>query len=83
MSCPTGGTRTGSRGASRGRICGRRWVQLAAVSEDQTKNSWTPLLEMLRDGPVVDNYPGPRGVRLVREPAEGPYRVRDELGDVS
>jgi hypothetical protein len=33
-------------------------VQLAAVSEDQTKNSWTPLLEMLRDGPVVDNYPG-------------------------
>lgn len=34
------------------------WVQLAAVSEDQTRNAWTPLLEMLRDGPVLDEYPG-------------------------
>lgn len=34
------------------------WVQFAAVSEDQTRNAWTPLLEMLREGPVVDNYPG-------------------------
>lgn len=34
------------------------WVQLAAVSEDQTRNAWAPLLEMLRDGPVVDEYPG-------------------------
>lgn len=33
-------------------------VQLAAVSEEQTKNSWTPLLEMLRMGPVMENYPG-------------------------
>lgn len=33
------------------------WVQVAAVSEDQTKNTWGPLLEML-EGPVVDNYPG-------------------------
>jgi hypothetical protein len=48
-----------------GQPVGRPWsslrtplVQLAAVSEDQTKNSWTPLLEMLRDGPVVDNFPG-------------------------
>ncbi len=32
-------------------------VQIAAVSETQTKNTWTPLLEML-DGPAVDNYPG-------------------------
>lgn len=32
------------------------WVQLAAVSEDQTKNSYGPLLEMLRDGPVLDEY---------------------------
>ncbi|WP_437022663.1 terminase [Streptomyces sp. enrichment culture] len=32
-------------------------VQVAAVSEAQTKNSWTPLLEML-DGPALDNYPG-------------------------
>jgi hypothetical protein len=34
------------------------WVQLAAVSEDQTRNAWTPLLEMLREGPVLDAYPG-------------------------
>jgi hypothetical protein len=33
------------------------YVQVAAVSEFQTKNSWAPLLEML-EGPVVDNYPG-------------------------
>ena len=32
-------------------------VQIAAVSETQTKNTWTPLLEML-EGPVIDNYPG-------------------------
>lgn len=32
------------------------WVQFAAVSEDQTRNAWAPLLEMLRDGPVVDEY---------------------------
>lgn len=32
------------------------WVQFAAVSEDQTRNSWGPLLEMLRDGPVLDAY---------------------------
>ncbi|MEW2578354.1 terminase [Streptomyces syringium] len=34
------------------------WVQLAAVSEDQTRNAWAPLLEMLREGAVVDEYPG-------------------------
>ena len=32
-------------------------VQIAAVSETQTKNTWSPLLEML-DGPAVDAYPG-------------------------
>jgi phage terminase large subunit-like protein len=34
------------------------WVQLAAVSEDQTRNAWAPLLEMLREGPALDEYPG-------------------------
>jgi hypothetical protein len=34
------------------------WVQLAAVSEGQTRNAWAPLLEMLRDGPAVDLFPG-------------------------
>lgn len=33
-------------------------VQVAAVSEQQTQNSWSPLLEMLREGPVIDEYPG-------------------------
>ncbi len=32
------------------------WVQLAAVSEDQTRNAWSPLLEMLREGPVMDTW---------------------------
>lgn len=48
-----------------GRPVGRPWrtvrtpkVQLAAVSEDQTANSYEPLLEMLRQGPVLENYPG-------------------------
>lgn len=34
------------------------WVQFAAVSEDQTRNAWSPLLEMLREGPALWNYPG-------------------------
>jgi phage terminase large subunit-like protein len=34
------------------------WVQIAAVSEDQTANAYSPLLDMLRNGPVMDNYPG-------------------------
>lgn len=34
------------------------WVQLSATSDDQTKNAWLPLLEMLRDGPAVDSYRG-------------------------
>jgi hypothetical protein len=32
-------------------------VQVAAVSETQTKNTWSPLLEMLT-GPVLGAYPG-------------------------
>lgn len=34
------------------------WVQLAAVSEDQTRNAWAPLLEMLREGPAIREFPG-------------------------
>lgn len=33
-------------------------VQIAAVSEDQTRNAYAPLLEMLSNGPVMHNYPG-------------------------
>jgi hypothetical protein len=47
-----------------GRPVGREWhtlgfqpkVQVVAVSEDQTTNTWGPLLEMAREGPVYDNY---------------------------
>ena len=34
------------------------WVQLLAVAEDQTRNAWAPLLEMLREGSAMDAYPG-------------------------
>lgn len=34
------------------------WVQLLAVAEDQTRNAWAPLLEMLREGSACDEYPG-------------------------
>lgn len=47
-----------------GQPVGRPWstvrtplVQVAAVSEAQTKNTWSPLLEMLR-GPALDEFPG-------------------------
>ena len=33
-------------------------VQIAAVSETQTKNTWHPLLEMLSSGPAIDAFPG-------------------------
>lgn len=34
------------------------WVQLLAVAEDQTRNAWAPLLEMLREGSACYEYPG-------------------------
>jgi hypothetical protein len=50
---------------SEGQPVGKPWreirtplVQLSAVSEDQTRNAWAPLLEMIREGYVLDNYPG-------------------------
>lgn len=47
-----------------GRPVGRPWnslgfkpkAQIVAVSEDQTANTWDPLLDMAREGPVADNY---------------------------
>lgn len=48
-----------------GRPVGKPWsavrtplVQVAAVSEAQTKNTWSPLLEMLSGGSAVDEFPG-------------------------
>lgn len=47
-----------------GQPVGREWVslgykpkvQVVAASEDQTTNTWDPLLEMARNGPVLDAY---------------------------
>lgn len=47
-----------------GQPVGREWtslgfkakVQIVAVSEDQTANTWEPTLDMARKGPVYDNY---------------------------
>ena len=34
-------------------------IEIAAVSEDQVNtNTWSPLLDMLTNGPVMDDYPG-------------------------
>lgn len=48
-----------------GQPVGRPWttirtpkIHIAAVSEEQTDNTWQPLLEMIRQGPVMDHYPG-------------------------
>lgn len=38
------------------------WVQIAACSEDQTRNSWLPLLDMVNDGPLADE-PGVEALR--------------------
>jgi len=65
-----------------GRPVGKPWaevrtplVQVLAVAEEQTRNAWEPLLEMLRDGPACDEYAG-------LEPMESfvalPYKGRIE-----
>lgn len=49
---------------SDGQPVGREWaslgfkpkVQIVAVSEDQTANTWDPTLEMACKGPVIDHY---------------------------
>lgn len=40
-----------------GRPVDTPWVQVAATSEDQTDNTWRPLVRMLREGPLA-NTPG-------------------------
>lgn len=54
--------------------------QVTAVSEDQTKNTWRPLLRML-DGPVIDNYPElePLGT-FVNCPGNGVIENRTSAG---
>lgn len=54
-----------------GQPVGKPWVevrtplvQIAAVSETQTKNTWSPLLEMLNNGPILDD-PDYRGLEVM------------------
>lgn len=64
-----------------GQPVGRPWsrtnrvlTQIGAVSEEQANtNSWGPLLEMVRNGPVVDDYPG-------LEPFDGQVVLPDGSG---
>ena len=64
-----------------GQPVGRPWsdlktplVQIAAVSEEQTRNTWQPLLEMLREGPVVDDLRRGRTAGHDGQPAPGQIR---------
>jgi len=58
MSASTAGTRRGSRWAGRGVRRGdpSPWVQVAAVSEDQTENTYAAIYEFLtaNDGRAAD-----------------------------
>lgn len=50
-------------------------IQLAAVSEDQGANMFVPALEMLRNGPVLDNYPGVDPMEtFIGLPGAGPFK---------
>lgn len=59
-----------------GQPVGREWftlgfkpkVEVVAVSEDQTANTWDPLVEMAANGPVVDNYDVEPMVSMVNVP---------------
>ena len=54
-------------------------MQIAAVSETQTKNTWSPLLEMLQ-GPALDLYPGLEPLdTFVNLPRAGSRRSRRRL----
>lgn len=48
------------------------WIQIAATAEDQTENTWVPLLAMLADSPIVDRFDLDVGLtRIVRRGAPG------------
>lgn len=47
------------------------WVQLAAVSEDQTDNTYSLLYQMLSEGPVLDRYNLDVGLTRVFIPGGG------------
>ena len=69
-----------------GQPVGRPWstirtplVHVAAVSEDQTANTWQPMVEML-SGPVVDEYPGVEAFDTVINLPRGKIEKRTSSG---
>lgn len=69
-----------------GQPVGRPWstirtplVHVAAVSEDQTGNTWQPMVEML-NGPVVDEYPGLEAFDTVINLPRGKIEKRTSSG---
>lgn len=69
-----------------GQPVGRPWstvrtplVHIAAVSEDQTNNTWQPMVEMLA-GPVVDEYPGVEAFDTVVNLPRGKIEKRTSSG---
>lgn len=69
-----------------GQPVGRPWstirtplVHVAAVSEDQTNNTWQPMVEMLQ-GPVLDEYPGVEAFDTVVNLPRGKIEKRTSSG---
>lgn len=69
-----------------GQPVGRPWstirtplVHVAAVSEDQTGNTWQPMVEMLQ-GPVLDEYPGVEAFDTVVNLPRGKIEKRTSSG---
>ena len=58
------------------------WIQVLAVSESQTKNSWLPLTEMVADGPAGKAARGRRHDHLYHSARPGPDRVQHRQRDL-
>jgi hypothetical protein len=52
-----------------GRAVGSPWVQVAGTSEDNTLNTWRPLVTMLREGPLIDTVGLDVGDTRIKLPA--------------
>lgn len=56
-------------------------VQFLGVSEESVSNSWQPLLEMLRDGSAMDEFPGLEPMEtFVALPSGGRMEIRTASG---
>lgn len=58
-------------------------VHIAAVSEAQANNTWQPLVEMLRGGPVMDEFPGLEPMdTMVNLPFGGIHKITSSAATV-